>query len=330
MKRLVDDKGQIRWGIYDETIEEVNYLDYTLQTPMDLKIPKTLKRLLANQFHFIGIMGPDVIGGLAVVDLKFIANGFFYLYDRKASKLTEATALSVLPSSARIGTSPDQPLSTFSSGRLKIRIDSNSVSAKGKGISMDITLDASGTRPLRICTRAGYRDWVYTQKTSPVLVKGTASIGESKYELESPSTRALMDWTCGYMRRKTCWNWAASAATLADGRSLGLNLSCGVNETSFTENAFWIDGLMTKVDTVNYVFDSSDLMKPWRIKSFDNKVDLTFHPEASRGEKINAGFIASRFTQLIGEFQGNLRSDAGELIQIKECPGFAEDHYAKW
>jgi hypothetical protein len=141
---------------------------------------------------------------------------------------------------------------------------------------------------------------------------------------------ALMDWTCGYMRRKTCWNWAASAATLPDGRSFGLNLSCGVNETSFTENAFWIDGAMTKVDTVNYLFEAHDLMKPWIITSFDKKIDLTFCPEASRGEKINTGFVASRFNQLIGMFEGTLTTDSGEMIQIKRCPGFTEDHYAKW
>ncbi len=109
-----------------------------------------------------------------------------------------------------------------------------------------------------------------------------------------------------------------------------MNLSCGVNETSFTENAFWLDGVMTKVDTVDFIFDRGDLYNPWHVVSFDGKVDLTFMPERSRGEKINAGFIASRFMQLVGIFEGTLRTDSGETIQIKGCPGFTEDHYAKW
>jgi hypothetical protein len=328
MKALIDDQGRIRWGIYDEPIQDVNYLDYNLQTPMGLTLPKSLKRILANQFHFIGIMGPEIIGGLAVVDLKYLANGFFYLYDRQTKHLYEATALSV--SGANIKATPEQTLSTFSSGGLTIDINSSRVSAKGKGISLTLDLDTQATKPLRICTRAGYRGWVYTQKTSPVLVRGSAKVGHREIEVSSPSTMALMDWTCGYMRRKTCWNWAASAATLPDGRSFGLNLSCGVNETSFTENAFWIDGAMTKVDTVNYIFEAHELMKPWIITSFDKKVDLTFCPEASRGEKINTGFVASRFTQLIGMFEGTLTTDSGEMIQIKDVPGFTEDHYAKW
>ena len=328
METLINAQGRIDWGIYDEPVKNVNYLDYDLQTPMGLKIPRPLKRILANQFHFVGIMGPDIIGGLAVVDLKFLANGFFYLYDRQAKRIYEAKALAV--SGVSIRPTPEQPLSSFSSGGLKINIDSSQVSAKGKKISLQLDLDAHSTKPLRICTRAGYRGWVYTQKTSPVGVRGSARIGDRQIEISSPSTQALTDWTCGYMRRRTCWNWAASAFTLPDGRSLGLNLSCGVNETSFTENAFWIDGAMTKVDTVNYVFDKHDLMKPWLIASFDKKVDLTFNPEASRSEKINAGFVASRFTQLIGMFEGVLKTDNGEVIRIKDCPGFAEDHYAKW
>lgn len=328
MEALINAQGRIDWGIYDEPVKNVNYLDYGLQTPMGLEIPKFLKRILANQFHFLGIIGPEIIGGLAVVDLKFLANGFFYLYDRQAKRIYEAKALAV--SGVSIRPTPEQPLSSFSSGGLKINIDTSHVSAKGKKISLQLDLDAQGTKPLRICTRAGYRGWVYTQKTSPVGVRGSARIGDRQIEISSPSTQALTDWTCGYMRRKTCWNWAASAFTLPDGRSLGLNLACGVNETGFTENAFWIDGAMTKVDTVNYIFDKHDLMKPWLIASFDKKVDLTFHPEASRSEKINAGFVASRFTQLIGMFEGVLKTDNGEVVRIKDCPGFAEDHYAKW
>ena len=34
--------------------------------------------------------------------------------------------------------------------------------------------------------------------------------------------------------------------------------------------------------------------------------------------------------QFVGVFDGTLRTDSGETIQVKGCPGFAEDHYAKW
>jgi len=87
---------------------------------------------------------------------------------------------------------------------------------------------------------------------------------------------------------------------------------------------------MTKVDTVDFDFDQDNLAEPWHIRSGDRKVDLVFFPEARREEKINALFVASRFTQLLGVFEGTLRTDEGEMIFIQSCAGFAEDHYAKW
>jgi hypothetical protein len=297
---------------------------------MGFTLPRLLKRLRIHQFHFIGFIGPEIIAGLAIVDLKALANGFFYLYDRKNRRMMEATALSPFAARTAIGDMPEAPSSTFTSGVLTIEINGPKVSARAKTFSLDAELDLTGVKPLRICTRAGYRGWVYTQKTNPVRVCGSARLDGRSIEIASPATMALTDWTCGFMHRKTFWNWAAIAATLPDGRSLGLNGSCGVNETSFTENAFWIDGVMTKVDTMNFIFDRDNLMNPWQVRSYDGRVNLSFLPEVSRGEKINAGIIASRFTQLVGQFSGIMETEDGEVIRIDNCPGLTEDHYAKW
>ncbi|MEZ4602178.1 MAG: hypothetical protein R2861_01835 [Desulfobacterales bacterium] len=37
-----------------------------------------------------GITGPDVIAGLAVVNLKYLASGFLYVYDLKSDTIIEA------------------------------------------------------------------------------------------------------------------------------------------------------------------------------------------------------------------------------------------------
>ncbi|HHO75862.1 MAG TPA: DUF2804 domain-containing protein [Deltaproteobacteria bacterium] len=330
VEKLVDEKGLIQWGIYSDPVERVNYEDYRLETPMGLKIPAGLKKFLANQFHFIGVIGPDMIIGIGVVDLKYLSNAFFYVFDRKTGTITESKKLVPLSSSILIDPCPEKPRSVFKGKGLTIEITGDSIKATGKGVVLDIAMDSSAARPLRICTRAGYRGWVYTQKTSPLNIKGSLTAKGIKKDISSPDYMALSDWTCGFMRRETCWNWAASAFTMGDGRSLGMNLSCGVNETSFTENVFWINGHMNKVDTVNFIFDKDSLDSPWHIKSADKKVDLVFKPEASRGENINALLIKSRFTQLFGVFEGKLLTKAGEVIAINDCPGFAEDHFARW
>jgi hypothetical protein len=330
MDTLINERGLVRWGTYNEPVHRINYQDYRLETPMGFRLPNLLKRVLVNRFHFIGIIGPELLAGVAVVDLAYLSNGFFYLYDRQTGGITESKAMGHPFAGTSIAPFPEKPRSVFNTGGLIIEMQQDSLKALGRDVSIDLSIDPTATSPLRICTRAGYRGWVYTQKTSPLKVRGTITRGNTQHDLSSPAYWALSDWTCGFMRRQTCWNWASTASSLDDGRSLGLNLSCGVNETSFTENTFWVDGIMTKVDMVDFDFDRDNLSAPWRIRSNDRKVDLVFHPEARREEKVNALLLASRFTQLLGVFEGTLLTDEGEVVFIQSCPGFTEDHYAKW
>ena len=329
MSNLITVDGGIRFGFYDEPVDNVNYIDYALLTPMDIKVPGLLKKIMANQFHFAGIIGPDVMVGMAVVDLKYLANGFLYVYDRTAKTLVETKKIVPFGIGSNIETTARSYDSSFSAGGFNITITSFRMMASSPDISLDVKFTKL-PEPLRLCTRSGYRGWVYMEKTSPINVLGKVTCKGQLFEISSPDSMGLMDWTAGFMRRDTYWEWAATATTLPDGRSFGLNLCCGVNETSFTENAFWIEGARTKVDTVNFEFDSRDLYRPWKITSFDGRVNLVFTPETERGESVNAVLIKSKFTQFMGTFDGTLKAEDGEVIEIKGLPGWAEDHYAKW
>ena len=117
---------------------------------------------------------------------------------------------------------------------------------------------------------------------------------------------------------------------LADGRSVGMNVSCGVNETSFTENCFWVDGALHKVDTVAFAYDRRDLMRPWQLRSADGRVDLTFTPEGQHAERVNAWVVATDFHQLFGRYRGRLTTAAGAAVPIDGLLGYAESHYARW
>jgi hypothetical protein len=329
MANLISSDGKIRYGFYDEPLDGINYIDYPQETPFGIKIPKILRKLTANQFHFAGIIGPDVMVGVAVVDLKYLSNGFFYVYDRKAKTIIETKKIIPAGIGAQISPTPRSYDSSFTSKGFNITLTSFRMMANAPEISVDVKLEKQ-IEPLRLCTRTGYRGWVYMEKTSPIPVSGKVVCRGKTFDISSPAYMGLMDWTTGFMRRDTYWEWAATATSLPDGRTFGLNLCCGVNETSFTENAFWIDGKRTKVDTVNFEFDSHDLYRPWKIASYDKRVNLTFNPEAERGEAVNALLIKSKFVQFMGTFDGTIVTADGETIQIKGLPGWAEDHYAKW
>lgn len=329
MTKLVDNNGKIDFGVYDNVITDINFMDYNLEKPMGGKISGAFKKFRFNQFNFIGVMGPDVMAGFAIVDFKGLANAFFYVYDRLSNQLFE-TKKSALGLNASIGTNPSEINSRFKFPGLEISINGNEIHARGDKILLNATLSTENIEPLRVCARAGYRGWVFTEKTSPVKIAGKLEYNGKIVDLASPEYMAIIDWSAGFMRRHTFWNWASIAGTLPDKRSIGLNLASGVNETAFTENAFWIDGKLIKTDTVNFRFDPEDLMSEWKITSYDKKIDLIFKPESFREDKTDAILVGTRFTQLMGTYEGVFTTDDGEKIGVEGLPGWAEDHYAKW
>ncbi|MDM8543575.1 DUF2804 domain-containing protein [Desulfococcaceae bacterium HSG9] len=330
MNTLIQTNGLIRYGHYSNPVDLINYEDFDLKTSSGISVHKLVKKLLFKQFIFVGITGPELIAGLAVVDLKYITNGFFYVYNRRTGKLWETKHLGPGSADVYIRPLPEKIDSRYQSRKLSICLKNDKISARGDGVTLNATLNLNKPRPLRLCTRTGYRGWSYTQKTAPIEISGEIRFKNTRISVSSPDCLALIDWTAGYMRRNTFWNWAAAASSLPDNRTLGLNLACGVNETGFTENTFWLDNRITRTGPVNFVFNKDDLYSDWRITSGDRKINLVFTPESGRKEKVNALVVASDFTQLMGVFKGNLTADDGEVITISGCSGWVEDHFAKW
>jgi hypothetical protein len=330
MNNLVQADGTIRFGFFDQPVDLINYRDYALKTHMGRRVPDLFKRILFNQFIFIGMIGPEYIVGLAVVDLKYLSNGFFYVFDRQHRTLVETSRLTPPGSGTFIDPRPDRVRAGFRQAGFSVNLEDGRINARSKRAELRGRLDLDSSHPVRICTRAGYRGWVYKQSTTPVAFEGQLTFGGKQLDLASPNYQALIDWTAGYMRRQTYWNWTATAARLPDGRILGLNLSCGVNETSFTESYFLLDGQMTKVDSVYFEFSETNPHRPWRITSFDGKVELTFKPDGKRGENVNTLLVQSKFNQFLGALDGRLITDQGETLHLSHCPAWAEDHYAKW
>ncbi|MFH1152233.1 MAG: DUF2804 domain-containing protein [Pseudomonadota bacterium] len=332
MKKLIREDGSVGFGLYQEPVDEINFQDYMLLTPSGRTVPGVLKRLRYKTFHFMGVSGPGFMAGFAIVDLGYLASGFGYLYDVATHTLNEKSCLTLpLKQRVLIRPTPECPFSRFSQGALSMEMDHQGIRVDSGNLCADITLVISGKdAPLRLCTRTGYTGWSFTRKSLPLSVEGTIKSKGRAYDLGRGESFALTDWTGGFLRRKTFWNWAAISTALGDGRTLGLNISWGVNETGFTENAFWINGSMEKVDMVCFSSTPDGSGDQWRITSFDGKVALDFTAEGSRGERINAGVIASSFTQYFGRFSGYLNPTQGDPVAIQGVPGWFEDHYAKW
>jgi len=336
--KLIQDSTNPIFGEITQPVSEVNYLDCDFRTPMDKPVEGVRKRMSFNQFQFIGIMNEEIIAGIAIVDLKLISNVFVYVYDLKTGVLFEKSILQPFAIATTIEAKPDTGKSSFRQFGDRVDITTNEEGSErylqvslGRNVSLDVTVfQPADFNPLRVCSKAGYNGWVYTQKVAGLAAKGTIRCNDKQYLLTPENTSASSDWSCGFMRRETAWNWASFSGKLPDGRRVGLNLAAGVNETGVTENCLWVDGALTKLNMAVFEFDRYQPEKPWKVRTTDGLLELTFQPAGKREEKINAWVIASNFKQMFGHFSGWMIDSAGEKILLDHIPGFMEDHYAKW
>ncbi len=199
----------------------------------------------------------------------------------------------------------------------------------GTRIDACFSEEAPSFQPMCLCTPTAVNGWVYAQKVAGVRCRGDVRSALGDHDLQALDAFAHHDWSAGYMRPETFWNWACLSGE-ADGLRVGLNLSCGVNETSFTENCYWLDGELLKVDSVRFDFDRDQLLRPWTIRSYDGQVELRFEAHGMHQERLNLGLLASNFKQIFGCFSGVLRPRGRAEVRIERLWGFVEDQYAKW
>lgn len=333
--QLINLQGQPQFGLFSPPLEEINYRDYDLRSPLDRPLGRLAKHYKYNQFHFAALISPELVVGAAIVDLKYAANAFVYLYEPASGAFEEFSFLQPLAKGTEIEDCPNNGESYFRKGGNSVSISASGgqrtlrVSLVG-GVEIDAVIDETEQfNPLCLCTRSGYQGWTYTQKSTARPANGELHWSGRHYDLAAISALGSVDWSAGYMRGETAWNWASMSTTLTDGRRLGLNFAAGVNETSFTENAIWLDDTLIKIDMVDFQFQRYQTDEAWHMQSADGIVNLRFVPAGQRRERINAVFAASNFTQHFGQFYGEICLP-DERIAVDGAWGFAEDHYAKW
>ncbi len=337
--QLIDPAGNVRAGIFPEPVREVNFRDFRLRDPFGRPRGALARRFGFKQFQFLGILSEELVLGCAIADVKFLGTSFVYCYEPPTRRLNEVSFKIPLGLGTRFNLTPENGIVSFRLGKNRIEMIGSEkprqrrlVVELARGVSIDAVFDEEQPpmQPMRICTEIGATGWAFARKTAGVPVSGTVRWEGRTWDLGAIGAFGHHDWSAGYMRRETFWNWGCLAGRATDGRVVGMNVSCGVNETSFTENCFWVDGRLQKIDTVRFQYDREDLEKPWRIDSWDGRMHLEFRPEGRHAEKVNAGVLATNFVQLFGRYHGWFEIATGDRIAVEGVLGYAERHYAKW
>lgn len=334
MDRLIQANGQPHYGIFPAAPGEVNWRNFDFRSPMGRRLGALAKWRRFHQFQYFGIVSDELIGGCALADISLLTAGFVYLFHPASGRMIEREFKRPLGNSTYFSQRPNDGACELRSGVNLLRLD-NRGSVKRLLVELDdgTRIEASFSEqqfePMCICTPTAVNGWVYAQKVAGVRCHGSVRSALGDFDLQALDAFAHHDWSAGYMRPETFWNWACLSGEVA-GTRIGLNLSCGVNETSFSENCYWLDGALHPVGGVHFQFDRDDPLQPWRIVSGDGQVELSFRGHGLHREHLNLGVLASNFKQVFGCFQGTLRPTGRPPLVIDNLWGFVEDQYVKW
>ncbi len=335
---LVDHQGQVAFGVFPDTVATINGRDADYRTPMGQPASRFGRHFHYKQFQYFGVISKELLAGCALAHTAYLGMAFFYIFEPRSGRLREYTWRSPLGRAMALSESPRRGESAFRGRGVDIRLGyqdnngalSKSLSVNLEGLSLNVRMDEGQPfQPMSLCTRTGVNGWVYANKVAGLPVSGTLEQEGRHQDLTTLDACGHHDFSAGYMRRETFWNWACLSARVGETR-VGLNLSCGVNETTFSENCLWVDGQMIPTDGVIFEYNRDDLMQPWILRSQCGQVALRFTPSGNHRERMNLGLFASNFNQLFGRFDGELRLRNGRTLTIDGQYGFVEEQYAKW
>lgn len=318
----------------------INWDDFDYHSPMGTRRGRLRKLLDRKQFQYIGVVSDELLVGCALGNFSYLGLVFVYTYESATGRLREFSTKVPLARGFSLSNRPADGTSevTTSGGQIRIvaRPEPRNVNLQVQlksGLDVDATFDLAGAhafQPLALCTQTGKAGWVFTEKIAGVAATGTVTGPFGTKDLAEIGAHAHSDYTIGYPRHETFWNWACFSGA-ADGKLVGLNLSCGVNETSYSENCIWVDGALIPAGLARFDYNRAEPENGrWSVTTGDGVVDLEFEPEGTHRERLNVLLLASNFKQVFGKFSGVLRPPGQPEIVIRDQYGFVEDQYARW
>lgn len=282
-----------------------------------------------KKWHFAGITSDTLAISFMILDLDYVAGATLTVVDLEQGKtLFDQSWLGAPKLMVRIADEPGAGAdAVFQAPGIEMTFKRAALSSdyvlsvRSKDIELFAALDSSRSpEPLRV---EGQGVAVRTQKTVLLGVKGDLKIGDERRVLDG--AWGGLDYTAGKLPRHTVWNWAFATGRSEDGTAVALNLSNGNNLGGASENAAWVGAKRSPLAEVDFNLDRGDLMKPWRIKSRDGELDLSFQPVGAHSERRNLVVVKSRFEQIAGHFTGKLLGQS-----VRKLPGFVEDQDTKW
>ncbi|GAB4503598.1 MAG: DUF2804 domain-containing protein [Anaerolineales bacterium] len=303
---------------------------------------RPLQHFRLKRWDYYAVFTPHRFFSATLAHLGYAGNLFVYTLDFESGDLHEEGLVIPLGKGIELPRNSTGGDSHFENARVRLhfglRADHRHLSVSwpafhgGRGIRAEIELATPpGYESMNIVIPIGKKRFYWNRKINCLPASGHIQYGDLTESLDPHTCLGSLDWGRGVWEYQSFWNWASASGFLPDGRTLGLNLGCGFGDLSAaTENALILNNRIHKLDQVRFDYLSSDYMKPWHFTDNQGRLELTFTPFKERLARTNLGIIFSEVHQMFGRYNGQVVSDQGEVIPVKDLIGFAEEHHARW
>ena len=296
--------------------------------------------LRKKKWNYWCVMSETCLFSATISNIDYAGMVFVYFLDYKTMKFIEKTIMTPFGSGCAMPSGVHENVS-FKNKQMDIqliydggdtRLIVRSDDFGGEKLNADIRVHyPERYETLNVVIPWNKRTYQFTSKHEGMPASGMVKVGEKAYDLNEGAYGTL-DFGRGIWPYKVSWNWA-NAGGEQKGRRIGLNLGGQwTDHTGMNENAVVVDGKLSKISCdMIFEYDKSNLMNPWKIRDAENKyVDLVVTPFYERIAKSDLGIIVSEVHQMIGRFNGRVRTSDGDYVNIENLLGTIEDHFGKW
>jgi hypothetical protein len=164
----------------------------------------------------------------------------------------------------------------------------------------------------------------YSRRSPVFLVEGVIQFGRAEIIFSGGNAWGILDWNRGIRPRIDISNWA-SACGSGSGQLIGFSVGNGLIDSSAgTENGFFVDGRLHKLDQVTFHIPPANWLSPWHFTSSDNRLEMDFTPHQERIDRRQMLFFSMNRRQFYGSFSGKVILDDGSTLDFHNLTGFAE------
>jgi hypothetical protein len=340
--RLVEEGRVVEFGAFSEPFRELN-LEQADIFGLKGRAPRGLTRFRLKEWQHYGVIHPQHYIGVVIFNAKFMGVSFVYHYHRERGTRVEHSRQAPA-GKARVAETTWKGECSFEARGYSIRFHNNleegyhhveidaSPTPRLAGISGEFRMleDLSSFQPLVVVSPFSNNRPLYTHKAA-CPVEGKVVVGDEVIELEAGRDVCLLDEQKAFYPYRSFWRWMTFGGYSRQGSLIAANL-CHNNiaeDEEYSENCYWIDGKIHLTGAARFGYSEAAICGPWFIKTTDGLVDVDFHPQGERAERIRVGPILSDFHQPFGLFRGRLGTGES-AVEVQDFFGLCEQHITRY